>query len=69
MTDQGWGKSKKYQQLSAYEKKLLMGFINNAVLTAYIHWVEDGKVMPLDTVIEVTNRLVVGGVNGFFGRR
>ena len=69
VTDQGWGKSKKYQQLSSYEKKLLMGFINNAVLTAYIHWVEDGKGMPLDTVIEVTNRLVLGGVNGFFGRR
>ena len=62
----GWGKSKKYQKLSDYEKKLLMGFINNAVLTAYRQWVEDGKKMPMEEVIEMSNRIVLGGVNGFF---
>jgi len=62
----GWGKSKKYIALSGYEKKLLMGFVNNAVLTAYRQWVEDGKTMPLEDVIELTNRVVLGGVNGFF---
>ncbi len=63
---EGWGKSKKYQNLSEFEKKLLMGFINNAVLTAYRQWVEDGKETPLDEVIEMTNHIVLGGVNGFF---
>ena len=63
---EGWGKSKKYQNLSEFEKKLLMGFINNAVLTAYRQWVEEGKVTPLEEVIEMTNRIVLGGVNGFF---
>lgn len=48
------------------EKKLLMGFINNAVLTAYRQWVEDGKVTPLEEVIEMTNRIALGGVTGFF---
>ena len=66
VNDAGWGKSKKYQKLSEYEKKLLMGFINNAVLTAYRQWVEDGKKMPMKEVIEMTNRIVLGGVNGFF---
>ena len=66
VNDEGWGKSKKYQNLSEFEKKLLMGFINNAVLTAYRQWVEDGKVTPLEEVIEMTNRIVLGGVNGFF---
>ena len=66
VNDAGWSKSKKYQKLSDYEKKLLMGFINNAVLTAYRLWVEDGKKMPLDEVIEVTNRMVLSGVKGFF---
>ena len=66
INDAGWGKSKKYQKLSDFEKKLLMGFINNAVLTAYRQWVEDGKKMPLEEVIEMTNRIVLGGVNGFF---
>ena len=44
-----------------------MGFVNNAFLSAYRQWVEDGKHRPLEDVIELTNRLVLGGVNGFFG--
>ena len=52
--------------VSDIRKKLLMGFINNAVLTAYRQWGEDGKKMPLEEVIEMTNRIVLGGVNGFF---
>ncbi len=66
VNDAGWGKSKKYQKLSGFEKKLLMGFVNNAVLTAYRQWVESGKEAPLEEVIEMTNRIVLGGVKGFF---
>lgn len=66
VTDAGWSGSKKYQQLPDYQKQLLMSFVNNAVLTAYRLWVEDGKTIPPDEVIEQTNRLVLGGVNGFF---
>jgi len=35
VNDAGWGKSKKYRKLSDYEKKLLMGFVNNSVLTGF----------------------------------
>lgn len=66
VNDEGWGKSKKYQKLSFYEKRMLMEFVNNSVLTSYRLWVEDGKKMPLEDVIEMTNRIVLGGVNGFF---
>lgn len=66
VNDAGWSKSKKYQKLSDYEKKLLMGFLNNSVITAYRLWVEDGKKQSLDEVIAVTNRIVISGVNGFF---
>ena len=62
----GWGKSAKYRELSDYEKELLMGFVNNSVLLAYRQWIEDGKKKPLDEVIEMSNRIVLGGVNGFF---
>ena len=43
-----------------------MGFINTSVLTAYRQWVEDGKKMSLEDVTALTNRIVLGGVNGFF---
>ena len=66
VTDAGWSGSKKYQQLADYQTRLLLGFINNAVLTAYCLWVEGGKTIPLDAVIEETNSLVLGGVNSFF---
>ena len=66
VTDESWSKSKKFQKLSDYEKKVLMGFINNAVLGAYREWVQDGKKIPQDEVIEITNRIVLGGVKGFF---
>ena len=66
VNDAGWGKSKEYRRLSGYEKKLLLGFVNNAVLMAYRQWILDGKPMPLDEVIEITNRIVLGGVSGFF---
>ena len=66
VNDEGWGKSRKYQKLSSYEKRMLMEFVNNSVLTSYRLWVEDGKKMPLEDVINMTNRIVLGGVNGFF---
>ena len=66
VNDAAWGKSKKYQNLTEFEKEFLMGFINTSVLTAYKQWVEDGKTMPLDDVIALTNRIVLGGMNGFF---
>ena len=62
----GWAKSAKFRELTGYEKELLMDFINNAVLNSYRQWVEDGKSLPAEEVIELTNRLVLGGVNGFF---
>ena len=66
VNDEGWGKSKKYQKLSDFEKRILMGFINNSVLISYKQWVEDGKKVPLEEVIALTNKVVLGGVNGFF---
>lgn len=66
VSDAGWGKSKKYQKLSDYEKKLLVEFVNSAVLLSYRQWVEGGKGLPLDEVVAVTNRIVLGGVDGFF---
>ncbi len=66
VNDEGWNRSEKYRKLSLYEKRLVMGFINNSVLMSYRLWVESGKKMPIDDVINMTNRIVVSGVNGFF---
>lgn len=66
VNDAGWGRSKKYRQLSDFEKGLLMDFVNNAVLSAYRQWIEGDKQIPVEQVIDLTNRIVLGGVKGFF---
>ena len=66
VNDAGWGRSGKYQKLSDFEQRLVIGFVNNAVLDAYRQWIEDAKAVPLEEVIDLTNRLVLGGVQGFF---
>ena len=66
VNDAAWSKSKKYQKLSDFEKAALMGYVNNSVLTVYRQWIEDGKRLPVEQVIGLTNRLVLGGVKGFF---
>lgn len=64
--DKGWSGSKKYQRLSDFEKKLLMDYINNCSLSAYRLWIEGGKSVPLEEVIETNNRLQIGGIQNFF---
>lgn len=66
VNDAGWGKSEAFNRLTDYQKRLLMTFINNASLGAYRQWIQDGKQMPLEDVIEMTNCLVLGGVRSFF---
>ena len=66
VNDAAWSKSKKYASLSDFEKTVLMEFINGSVLSAYRQWVENSKKKPLDEVVELTNRIVLGGVKGFF---
>ena len=69
VNDAGWSRSPEYRALPEDAKRLLMGFVNNAVLSAYRQWVEDGKKRPLEEMIGLTNWLVLGGVNGFFGKK
>ena len=59
----------------AYEKITCSGSYHSirdemieGVNSAYRLWVEDGKRIALEEVIEKTNRIVLGGVNGFFLR-
>ncbi|MBQ5316288.1 MAG: TetR/AcrR family transcriptional regulator [Oscillospiraceae bacterium] len=63
----GWSGSKKYGALPGYQQTMLMNFINNSVLGIYRQWIEEGKQQSVEEITEITNRLVLGGVKGFFG--
>ncbi len=62
----GWGGSKKFKALPEYEQVMLMNFVNNSVLSIYRQWIDDGKQQSVEEIVELTNRLVLGGVKGFF---
>lgn len=69
VNDAGWRNSASYQKLSAFERGLLMDFINGSTLAAYARWVQDGKKMSVDDVVAILNRLQLGGVRKFFEGR
>lgn len=62
----GLNTTDQYQQLNDFEKTFLVGFVNDSVLSAYRQWVKDGKKVPLNDVVAMTNKILIGGTKGFF---
>ena len=68
-----WGKSKQFLKLDPLKQKLLINYINTVSIGSYRQWVADGKQMPLEEIIQLSNALICQGTAGFFketgGRR
>lgn len=60
-----WGKSTWLQSLDTYKQNILLGFVQSASVEMYRRWVTDGKKIPLEEIIEISNQLLCAGVNGF----
>jgi AcrR family transcriptional regulator len=60
-----WGKSTWLQLLDTYKQNILLGFVQSASVEMYRRWVSDGKKIPLEEIIEISNQLLCAGVNGF----
>lgn len=63
--DSTWGKSTWLQLLDPYKQNILLGFVQSASIEMYRRWVADGKKIPLEEIIEMSNQLLCSGVNGF----
>ena len=59
-----WEKSTWLQLLDPLKQNILLGFIQSAGVEMYRRWVADGKKIPLEEIIEISNRLLCSGVNG-----
>lgn len=66
--DSTWGKSTWLQLLDPYKQNILLGFVQSASIEMYRQWVTDGKKIPLEEIIEMSNQLLCAGVNGFVER-
>lgn len=60
-----WGKSTWLQLLDTHKQNILLSFIQSASVEMYRRWVADGKKIPLEEIIEISNQLLCAGVNGF----
>lgn len=63
--DSTWGKSTWLKLLDTYRQNILLSFVQSASIEMYRRWVTDGKQIPLDEIIEMSNQLLCAGVNGF----
>lgn len=58
-----WGSSSQFKQMSNFEKKVLLNFVEKTGLDIYIQWVKDGRREDLEDVILYAQALMHGGIN------
>lgn len=63
--NQTWGQSSWLQLLESSKRDILIGFVQSTALEIYCRWVADGKKIPLNDIIDMSNQLLCSGVNGF----
>lgn len=64
-----WGSSPEFEQMSNFEKSVLLNFIQKTGLDIYISWVKDGRKENLDDIISYAQALMRGGVNELLKRK
>lgn len=67
--DATWGKAESVKKLDRYKRNILFTYIQAASTEMYRQWVADGKKVPLEEVIEMTNQLLCQGIFGLIGSR
>ena len=60
-----WKNSTWLQLLELPKQNILLHFIQTSTVEMYSQWVADGKKIPLEEMIKISNQLLCAGVNGF----
>lgn len=60
-----WEKASLIRLLEEPKRNILLKFIQTVSVEIYCQWVADGKKIPLEQVIELSNQLLCSGVNKF----
>lgn len=63
--DSTWKSSAWFQFLEPSKQNILLHFIQTSSVEMYCQWVADGKKIPLEEMIKISNQLLCSGVNGF----
>lgn len=60
-----WKNSTWFQLLDVSKQNILMHFIQTSSVEMYCQWIADGKKIPIEKMIKISNQLLCSGVNGF----
>ncbi|MBE7060133.1 MAG: TetR/AcrR family transcriptional regulator [Ruminococcaceae bacterium] len=60
-----WSKSAKFNKMDEFFRNILLEHVNTTTINIYKEWVEKGKKQPLEEVIDLSIKLICGGVNEF----
>jgi len=60
-----WGQSVEFNRLADWQKQILLDFVEQTGLKVYTRWVDNGKVEPLESVIQAATALMQGGVSQY----
>ena len=54
---------KPLSDVEEYRKKLIISFINNSFFVLYRQWIDDGKVIKADELIDIISELIKNGIS------
>ena len=60
-----WSKSAEFNKMDEFSRNILLEYVNTTTINIYKEWVEKGKKQPLEEVIDLSIKLICGGVNKF----
>ena len=60
-----WSKSAEFNKMDEFSRNILLEYVNTTTINIYKEWVEKGKKQPLEEVIDLSIKLICGGVNVF----
>lgn len=62
-----WNKSEKFRKLPAEKQNILINYIQSGNAAMYRQWVADGKKVPVEELIRMSNDLMCPGMDKYFG--
>ena len=63
-----WNTSEVLVSLDIYRKNMLLCFLQATGTELYRQWIRDGKAIPLEEIIQLSEALLCNGVQGFLER-
>ena len=64
VTSETWEKSTSFQKLDAFTQSVLLEHVNFINVNIYCKWIADGKRLPIEELIALSDQLTCNGLQG-----